>query len=101
VRTVAADHLWMSPQYRQDTIAIHFTWHPDPAGVERALVELEAALAPCQARPHWGKVFLADATTIAPLYERLGDFRRLADRLDPRGAFRNPWLIDHVLGPRA
>jgi xylitol oxidase len=101
VRTVAADHLWMSPQYRQDTIAIHFTWHPDPAGVERALVELEAALAPCQARPHWGKVFLADATTIAPLYERLGDFRRLADRLDPRGAFRNPWLIDRVLGPRA
>jgi xylitol oxidase len=101
VRTVAADRLWMSPQYRQDTIAIHFTWHPDPAAVERALTELEAALAPCQARPHWGKVFLADATAIAPLYERLPDFRRLADRLDPRGAFRNPWLTNRVLGPRA
>jgi alditol oxidase len=99
LRTVAADRLWMSPQYRQDTIAIHFTWHPDPVGVERALVELEAALAPCRARPHWGKVFLADAATIAPLYERVGDFRRLADRLDPRGAFRNPWLTDRVLGP--
>jgi alditol oxidase len=101
VRTVAADHLWMSPQYRQDTIALHFTWHPDPAGVEGALTELEAALARCQARPHWGKVFLADAAAIAPLYERLPDFRRLADRLDPRGAFRNPWLTDRVLGPRA
>jgi alditol oxidase len=101
VRTVAADRLWMSPQYGQDTIAIHFTWHPDPAGVEGALTELEAALAPCQARPHWGKVFLADAAAIAPLYERLPDFRRLADRLDPRGAFRNPWLTDRVLGPRA
>jgi alditol oxidase len=99
VRTVAADRLWMSPQYGQDTIAIHFTWHPDPVGVGRALVELEAALAPCQARPHWGKVFVAGAATIGPLYERLPDFRRLADRLDPRGAFRNPWLTSHVLGP--
>jgi xylitol oxidase len=98
LRTVAADRLWMSPQYGQDTVAIHFTWHPDPAGVQRVLVELEAALAACQARPHWGKVFLADATTIAPLYERLPDFRDLVDRLDPRGGFRNPWLTDHVLG---
>jgi xylitol oxidase len=99
LRTVAADRLWLSPQYREDTVAIHFTWHPDPAGVRRALVELEAALAPCQARPHWGKVFVADAAAIAPRYERLPDFRRLADRLDPRGAFRNPWLTRHVLGP--
>ena len=51
VRTVAADRLWMSPQYGQDTIAIHFTWHPDPVGVQRALVELEAALAPSEADP--------------------------------------------------
>ena len=99
LRTVAADRLWMSPQYGQDTVAIHFTWHPDPAGVQRVLVELEAALAPFGARPHWGKVFVADATTIAPLYERLPDFRRLVDQLDPRGAFRNPWLTNHVLGP--
>jgi alditol oxidase len=99
VRTVAADRLWMSPQYGQDTIAIHFTWHPDPVGVQRALVELEAALAPSKARPHWGKVFVADAAAIGPLYERLPDFRRLVDRLDPRGAFRNPWLTNHVLGP--
>jgi alditol oxidase len=99
IRTVAADRLWMSPHYQQDTIAIHFTWHPDPAGVEQVLVELEAALAPCQARPHWGKVFLADASTVAPLYERLPDFKRLVDRLDPRGAFRNPWLTNRVFGP--
>ena len=30
LRTVAADRLWMSPQHGQDTVAIHFTWHPDP-----------------------------------------------------------------------
>ena len=42
---------------------------------------------------------MADAATIGTLYERLPDFRRLADRLDPRGAFRNPWLANHGRGP--
>jgi alditol oxidase len=98
IRTVAADQLWMSPQYRQDTIGIHFTWTPEPDAVARVLVDVEAALAPFDARPHWGKVFLAEAAAIAPLYERLPDFTRLVDRLDPRGAFGNAWLNTHVLG---
>jgi alditol oxidase len=100
IRTVAADQLWMSPQYGQDTVAFHFTWTREPDAVERVLVDLEAALAPFGARPHWGKVFLADAASIAGLYQRLPDFIRLADRLDPRGAFRNRWLDAHVLGQR-
>jgi xylitol oxidase len=62
------------------------------------LADLEAALAPFAARPHWGKLFLADAATLGPLYERLPDFVRLVQRLDPRGAFRNDWLERHVLG---
>ena len=98
VRTVAADRLWLSPQYEEDTIALHFSWTADQAAVERVLVGLEAALAPFRARPHWGKLFLAGAPELARLYERLPDFRRLAERLDPRGAFRNPWLDTHVLG---
>jgi alditol oxidase len=98
LRTVAADELWMSPQYRRDSLAVHFTWRPDRAAVDRVLVEVEAALAPFGARPHWGKVFRADASTIAPLYERLADFARLVERLDRRGAFANPWLRTRVLG---
>ena len=100
LRTVAADRLWMSPQYRQDTTAIHFTWKPEPDAVQRALVEVEAALQPMEARPHWGKLFLAGAEAIAPLYQRLPDFTRLVDRLDPRGAFGNAWLDTHVLSRR-
>ena len=100
LRTVAADRLWMSPQYRQDTTAIHFTWKPEPDAVQRALVEVEAALQPMEARPHWGKLFLAGAEAIAPLYQRLPDFTVLVDRLDPRGAFGNAWLDTHVLGRR-
>jgi alditol oxidase len=98
VRTIAADTLWMSPQYRQDTVAIHFTWQPDQPAVERALAPLEAALAPFDARPHWGKLFLATAESIAPLYERHAEFVALLGRLDPRGAFRNRWLETRVLG---
>ncbi len=98
IRTIAADELWMSPQYGQDTVAIHFTLKREPDRVKRLLVEVERALAPFEARPHWGKLFLADAETIGPMYERLGDFSALLDRLDPRGAFRNEWLESRVLG---
>ena len=88
IRTQAADELWLSPQYRQDTVSLHFTWRRDPAAVELALSAVEAALEPFGARPHWGKAFLQ-----APggRYERLGDFAALAGRLDARGAFRNAW----------
>jgi len=98
LRTIAADALWMSTAYGRDTVAIHFTWAPEPDAVRRALVEVERALAPFEARPHWGKLFLAGAGEIGPLYERLGDYRALLDRVDARGAFRNAWLAEHVLG---
>jgi xylitol oxidase len=98
IRSVAADRLWMSPQYETDTVALHFTWTREPEAVVPVLTALEAALDPFDFRPHWGKLFLADAAAIAPRYERLPDFRTLVERLDPRGAFRNAWLERNVLG---
>jgi xylitol oxidase len=92
IRAIAADTLWMSPQYERDTIAIHFTWVPDQAAVTAALAQVEASLLGLGARPHWGKLFLAGAQEIVARYERAGDFAALARRLDPRGAFTNPWL---------
>jgi xylitol oxidase len=100
IRTMAADRLWMSPQYGQDTAAFHFTWKREPEAVLRALADVEAVLRPFGARPHWGKVFVARASDIAPLYERLGDFVGLMERLDPREAFRNAWLEERVLARR-
>ncbi|HEV3465385.1 MAG TPA: D-arabinono-1,4-lactone oxidase [Actinomycetota bacterium] len=98
LRTVAADRLWMSPQHGRDTLSVHFTWHKDWPAVRAVLAEVEAALAPFGARPHWGKLFLAEAADLAPRYPRLGDFTGLAGRLDPRGVFVNDWLRRHVLG---
>jgi alditol oxidase len=98
IRTIAADQLWMSPEYGTDSVAIHFTWVPEGDAVERVLADVEDALAPFEARPHWGKLFLAEAAMIAPRYERFDDFAALLERTDPRGAFRNEWLETHVLG---
>jgi alditol oxidase len=89
IRTIAADRLWLSPQYGTDTVGIHFTWTREPEPVERALAQVEAALEPFSARPHWGKLFLRSP---AHRYERRDDFLGLAERFDPRGAFRNAWL---------
>jgi xylitol oxidase len=62
------------------------------------LAGVERALAPFGARPHWSKLFLMDAESIGPLYDRLDDFAALLERIDPRGAFRNEWLGKRVLG---
>ena len=87
IRTIAADRHWMSPQYERDTVGIHFTLKPEPEAVHELLAGFEAALAPFDARPHWAKLFRTPGR-----YERLPEFLALAERLDPRGAFRNDWF---------
>jgi xylitol oxidase len=98
IRTVAADDLWLSSAYGTDTVCLHFSWKQDLDAVYGGLPALEAALAPFNARPHWGKLFLATAEVLAPRYERLPDFRALVDRLDPQGKFRNAFVERHVFG---
>ncbi len=97
VRTVAADSQWLSPSYGRDTVAFHFTWVEDTAVVLPVVRRLEEALAPFAPRPHWGKVFAATASTVRERYPRMGDFKALAEGLDPTGTFRNSF-VDEVLG---
>ncbi|MEU5552680.1 MULTISPECIES: D-arabinono-1,4-lactone oxidase [unclassified Micromonospora] len=88
LRTIAADRLWLSPQYDRDTLAVHFTWIADTTQVLPVLAEVERALAPFAPRPHWGKVFTLPPETIAATYPRWADFAALLTRLDPAGRFR-------------
>jgi xylitol oxidase len=88
LRSIAADDLWLSPSYRRDTIAIHFTWIPDGAAVLPVVAAVEERLAPFDARPHWGKVFTTDAETVKAHYDKWADFERLATQLDPGGKLR-------------
>jgi xylitol oxidase len=92
LRRVAADDLWLSMAYRREPVCLHFSWKLDPPAVNEALKHVEEALAPFEARPHWGKLFLTERDTLDSRYEKLPEFRLLADRLDPRGAFRNAFL---------
>src|SRR3984885_10770153 len=89
IRATAADRLWLSGSYGRETLAIHFTWRNQPDQVDAVLKDVEAALEPFAARPHWGKVNHVTAGQVAELYPRLGDARDLFERLDPDGRFSN------------
>ena len=96
VRTVAADTLWLSPCYQRDSIAFHFTWVPSWPDVEPVLRQVEDALAPFLARPHWGKLSTLSGDTLRARLPRLESFAALATEWDPTGKFRNPYL-DNIL----
>jgi xylitol oxidase len=91
IRTVAADDHWLSP-FDEDSVALHFTWHPRGAEVAAVLPLLEEALLPLGARPHWGKLFAVDAADLGALYPRFADFRELAARFDPEGRLHGGYL---------
>ena len=66
-RLVAADELWLSPA--------------------AVLPRLEAALAPIDARPHWGKGFVAGGPLAGHRQPPGADFVQSTRRLDPTGKF--------------
>jgi alditol oxidase len=96
IRVIAADDLWLSPCYRQDSVAFHFTWIPDAAAVLPLVTMIEQRLAPFAARPHWGKVFTASADDLASSYDRLPDFLDLTRHYDPAGKFRNAYTARYL-----
>jgi xylitol oxidase len=96
VRTIAADELWMSPCYKQASVGIHFTWKPDWPAVQKDLPLIEASLMPFEVRPHWGKLFLLAPERIATAYPKLADFRKLMEKFDAKGKFRNEFLDRNI-----
>jgi alditol oxidase len=99
IRTIAADDLWLGPTQGTDTVALHFTWAPEQDQVEALLPEIEAALRPFDARPHWGKVFTTEPSELRRVYPRLDDFAELVRRFDPDGKFANDYTA-RILGDR-
>jgi xylitol oxidase len=97
IRAIAADDLWLSGASGRPTLALNFTWRHNAREVVGLLPRLQEALAPFDARPHWGTVWRR--FSLNPLYPRLTDARDLFERLDPDGTFSN----DHLqrIGVRA
>jgi alditol oxidase len=96
IRTIDADDLWMSPCYKQASVAIHFTWKQDWPAVRKLLPVIEGELAPFDARPHWGKLFTLSPDVLRSRYERLTDFKEVVARYDPRAKFRNQFLEKNI-----
>lgn len=92
IRTTRADSLWLSGSYETDTVNLHFTFKKLPVEVAALLPVLEDVLLPLGARPHWGKWFAAEHSSLRALYPRFDDFRELAGQFDPEGKFRNGYL---------
>ena len=92
VRSVAADTAWLSPMHRQDCVGVHFTLVRDVARVTAVLPVIDAAFAPLEGRPHWGKVFRTDPGRLRSLYPRRADALELARTYDPAGTFTNEFI---------
>ena len=98
IRTIAADNLLMSPAYKQDCMAIHFTWKPQTPEVLAVLPLIEAKLAPFNAKPHWGKVFTMKPAHLKQVYTNIPQFQALVNQFDPKGKFRNQFIQDNIFG---
>jgi len=96
IRTIAGDHLWLSPCYEQDCVTIHFTWKPDWPAVSKLLPVIEKELAPFKARPHLRKLFTTSATELKSIYKKMPEFVELSRRYDPQGKFRNEYLNRNI-----
>ncbi len=96
LRTIDGDQLWMSPCYKQPSLAIHFTWKQDWESVRKVLPMIERELAPFGVRPHWGKLFTLAPEQLRRRYEKCDEFKQLLARHDPKGKFRNEFLTANL-----
>jgi xylitol oxidase len=92
IRTIREDDLWMSPCYKQTCVALHTTWKQETEAVMNLLPQIEAQLAPFNARPHWAKLFTLAPSVLQSRIEKLADFKQLVSQYDPNGKFRNDFL---------
>lgn len=92
VRTIAADQFWMSPFNQQPSVALHFTWKPHTAAVNKILRQIESALSPYRVRPHWGKIYTMAPKVLQNRIRELSKWKELVLDCDPAGKFRNTYL---------
>lgn len=96
VRVAAADDLWLSTSFGQETgyIATHRYYRENPAEYFAGVEDICRAVG---GRPHWGKLHQHHADSLRWLYPRFDDFLAVRERLDPARLFANAYL-SQVLG---
>jgi xylitol oxidase len=101
IRCVRGDDGWISPTRTADggdVVVFHVgSTVQDLEASSVAADAVEAALAPFDARAHWGKMTNLSKERISELYgEHLTKFQALASRHDADGKFRNRWAEEHL-----
>lgn len=96
IRAIAEDDQWLSMAYKRKSIAIHFTLKQETEAVMALLPKIEKALDRFTPRPHWGKLFTISKETLAARYEKMNDFKILAQKYDPTGKFINEFLSSYI-----
>ena len=96
IRTIAADRLWMSPQYGRDSVGIHFTWALEPEAVAGRARRPRAGARAVRPRARTGASSSCDAlarTTSACPTSRASPRRSIrAARSGTRGSKPGYWV---------
>lgn len=96
IRFTKADDFWLSACYKRDALWLglynyaHEKW-------DKVLPEYEAFAKQFNGRPHWGKEFTIDKDYLHQQYEKINDFKKLKEEMDPTKKFENKF-IEKILG---
>ncbi len=106
VRYVAADEIWLSPQYGRDNAVISFivagtnkyvTGSPEEFEMYASLLQRICMGPKYHGRPHWGKMNWLTGEDLAGAYPATFEsFRQLRRELDPAGIFLNDYTATRL-----
>ena len=88
IRFTKGDDFWLSGCYKRDALWLglynyeHEKW-------DKVLPAYEAFAKQFNGRPHWGKEFSRDKNYLHQQYERIEDFKKLKNEMDPTKKFEN------------
>jgi len=87
----------MSMNYEEDSVGIHFTWKREPDAVQEMVAQIEDALSPFEARPHWGKVLPGGRSGNRPALQAPFRLRPPGGAARPARRVPHAWLKARVL----
>ena len=96
IRFTKGDDFWLSACYKRDALWLglynyaHEKW-------DKVLPEYEAFAKQFNGRPHWGKEFTIDKKYLHQQYERMEDFKKLKNEMDPTKKFENKF-VEEIFG---
>ncbi|EJT97178.1 gulonolactone oxidase Lgo1 [Dacryopinax primogenitus] len=101
IRWSDADEIWLSPSYGRKTCWVGIVQYK-PYGIDvpwRGVFDaFESIMLSHGGRPHWAKLHPLTPEQLGEMYPRFADFKRLLERVDPEGIWRNEYVRRHVFG---